>query len=169
MADDIRVTSGGQQRRAMLVSSGGTGSFSDDAAFTPAATSHTAGDCNGVAQEFAMGAVSGSEIMITSASLMIYGATAEVSTWRVYLYNVTPPSTYADDAPWDLLTGDRASYLGYIDLGTAVDIGGTQWVEVNSINKQVKLAGTSLFGYLVNGTTLTPANVAHTVTLHAVG
>jgi hypothetical protein len=44
-----------------------------------------------------------------------------------------------------------------------------QWVEVHGLNKSVKLAGTSLFAYLVNLTTVTPAAVAHTVTLHAVG
>jgi hypothetical protein len=67
-----------------------------------------------------------------------------------------------------LASGDRASYLGYVDLGTAIDLVDTQWVETQGINKQVKLAGTSLFAYLVNLTTLTPAAVAHTVTLHAI-
>ena len=46
----------------------------------------------------------------------------------------------------------------------------TQVCETNNINKPIKLAdnGTSVFGYLVNLTTLTPAAVAHTVTLFAV-
>ncbi len=138
------------------------------ATFTPAATSHTASDANGAAATFALGAVSASNIMINSASLLINSATAEVTSWRLYLYNVTPPSAYADDAAWDIASGDQASFLGYVDLGTALDLGSSQWVEVSGIAKQVKLAGTGLFGYLVNGTTLTPAAVAHTVTLNAV-
>lgn len=143
-------------------------SYSASASFTPAAASHVANDCNGVAGTFALAAPSAGRIMITGATLEIDGATAEVTAWRLYLYNVTPPSATADDGAWDLPSGDRASFLGYVDLGTAVDLGSTQWVEVSNINKQVKLAGTSLFGYLVNLTTLTPAAVAHIVTLHAV-
>jgi hypothetical protein len=82
---------------------------------------------------------------------------------------VTPPSALADDAAFVLAAADRASFLGYVDLGTAVDLVDTQWVETHGINKVVKLASTSLWGYLVNITTLTPAAVAHTVTLHAIG
>lgn len=146
-----------------------TQGFSAGATFTPAASSHVANDVNGGAQQFSTMGVSGSRIMITSATLEIDGATAEATAWRLYLYNITPPSATADDGAWDLPSGDRASFLGYVDLGTAVDLGSTQWVENHGINKQVLLAGVNLFGYLVNLTTLTPANVAHIVTLHAVG
>jgi hypothetical protein len=147
----------------------GTAAYSASATFTPAAASHTAGDVNGAAAEFALVAPSAGRIIITSASLEIDGGTAEATAWTLYLYNVTPPSALADDAAFDLPSGDRASFLGQISLGTAVDLGSTQWVEVHGINKQIKLAGTSVFGYLVNATTLTPAAVAHIVTLHAVG
>ena len=144
-------------------------SYSASATFTPAAASHVANDCNGAAAEIDFNAVSASRVMITSATLEIDGATAEATAWRLELYNVTPPSDTADDGAWDLPSGDRASYLGYVDLGTAVDRGSTQWVETHGINKQIKLAGDSVFAYLVNLTTLTPAAVAHIVTLHAVG
>lgn len=144
--------------------------FSASATFTPAAASHTAGDCNGAAQQFStMGPASG-RVMITSATLEIDSATAEATAWRIYLFNVTPPSAVADDGAYTLPSGDRASYLGYVDLGTAVDLGDTQWVETHGINKQIKLAASGhLFGYLVNLTTVTPANVAHIPTLHTVG
>jgi hypothetical protein len=146
-----------------------TTGLSASATFTPAAASHVANDCNGAAAEIALAATSAGRILITSASLEIDGGTAEATAWRLYLYNVTPPSATADDGAWDLVSGDRASFLGYVDLGTAVDLGSTQWVETHGINKQIKLAGTSVFAYLVNLTTLTPAAVAHIVTLHAVG
>lgn len=149
-------------------SEGNQPAYSASATFTPAANSHVANDCHGAAAELDFNAASASRIMITSASLEIDGATAEATAWRLYLYNVTPPSATADDGAWDLVSGDRASYLGYVDLGTAVDLGSTQWVEWHGINKQIKLAGDSVFGYLVNLTTLTPAAVAHIVTLHAV-
>lgn len=151
-----------------------TAAFSGSATFTPAAASHTAGDCNGVAQSFVLkdsqgGApLAGSTILITSASLEIDGGTAEATAWRLYLYSVTPPSALADDAVFDLPSGDRASYLGYVDLGTAVDLGSTQWTETHGINKQVRLTGSTFFGYLVNIATVTPAAVGHVVSLHAV-
>jgi hypothetical protein len=142
--------------------------FSASATFTPAAASHVAGDVNGAAAEFTAIGPSAGRVMITSAALEIDGGTAEATAWRLHLYSVTPPSALADDAAHDIPSGDRASYLGYVDLGTAVDAGATQWVETHIINKQIKLAGTAVFGYLVNLTTLTPANVAHIVTLHTI-
>lgn len=141
------------------------------ATFTPAATSHAAGDCNGAAQEFALSAPSGGRIMITSATLEIATGTAKATSWSLYLYNVTPPSAIADDAPWAYASGDRASRLARIDLGTAVvEQAGvaTLRVEQDLINKQIKLAGTSVFGYLVNNAVVTEEAVAHIVTLHAV-
>ena len=141
---------------------------SASATFTPAASAHGAADVVGGAQQFALGANSGGRIMITGATLEIDGATAEATAWRLYLYSVTPPSALADDAVFDLPSGDRASFLGYVDLSTAVDLGSTQWVETSQINKQIKLAGTGVFGYLVNLSAVTPAAVAHIVTLHAV-
>jgi hypothetical protein len=143
--------------------------YSASATFTPAASSHTAGDANGAIGTFASIGPSAGRVMITSASLEIDSATAEATAWRLYLFNVTPPSALADLGDFVLAAGDRASFLGYVDLGTAVDLVDTQWVEVHGLNKQIKLAGTSVFAYLVNLTTLTPAAVAHTVTLHTVG
>lgn len=143
--------------------------YTASATFTPAASSHTAGDSVGVAAEFALAAPAGGGIMITGATLEIAGGTVETTAWRVHLFSVTPPSALADDAAFALASGDRASYLGYIDLDQVLDLGDTLYIDMKNINKQVRLAGTSLFGYLVNGTTLTPAAVAHKVTLHAIG
>ena len=144
------------------------GAFSASATFTPAAASHTAGDVNGVVQKFAAMGPAGGRIMITSATFEISGGTAEATAWRLYLHRVSPGSNLADDAVFDVPVGDGHSFLGFVDLGTAVDLGTTQWVETHGINKQLKLSGTDLFGYLVNLTTLTPAAIAHIVTLHTV-
>lgn len=112
---------------------------------------------------------SGADIMITSAAFEI-DASAVISgmaNYRLYLYNITPPSALGDNAPWDLPSGDRASFLGYIDLGTPVDLGSTLYVETNGINKHIKLAGTHLFAYLVTVGAYTPASATvHKITLH---
>jgi hypothetical protein len=147
--------------------------FSASATFTPAAASHVTPDVVGGAQEFVfrnhLGAVpmTGAHLRITGASLLIAGATIETTAWTLHLYNVTPPSALADDTTFDLPSGDRASYLGSVAIPQIVDLGATLYVEATIPNKQIKLSGTSVFGYLVNGTTLTPAAVAHTVTLQA--
>jgi hypothetical protein len=155
----------------------GTNGYVATATFTPAATSHTAGDCNGAAAEFVFlnnnGAPPppGSQLRIIWASLQINGGTIETTAWTVPLYNVTPPSAAADDAAYDLgaggtATADRAAYLGALAIAQVVDLGTTLFIE-GVQTKCIKLSGTSAFGYLVNGTTLTPQAVAHIVTLHA--
>ncbi len=151
-----------------------TNAFSASATFTPAAASHTAGDSVGVAQEFVLkdsrGALPapGSTFSIVNASLRIDGATVETTAWRLHMFSVTPPSALADDAAFLLASGDRSSYLGYIDLAQVVDVGDTLYIEAFNIQKHLTLTGTSIFGYLVNGTTLTPQAVAHTVTIRAI-
>ncbi len=137
--------------------------------FTPAASSHTAGDCVGAAGNFATLGISGSRIMITSATLYIDNTAALATAWRVHLYNVTPSSAIADDAAWDFADADVAQYLGSFDLpSTATDIGTNQWAQADGINKQVKMSGTGLFGYLQNLSTVTTTATAHIVTLNVV-
>lgn len=111
------------------------------------------------------------DVIITSAALQINvtAVVAGMTSYRLYLYNVTPPSALGDNAPFDLPAGDRASYLGYIDLGTPVDLGSTLYVESNGIQKQVKLSSANLYGYLVTAGTWTPAaSTVFVVTLHTV-
>ena len=120
---------------------------------------------------FASMGPSGGEVMITSASLQI-DASALISgesSYRLYLYNVTPPSATGDNGAFDLPSGDRASFLGYVDLGTPVDLGSTLFVQTDNINKQVKLSGTGIFAYLVTNGAYTPTSArVHVVTLHTV-
>lgn len=141
--------------------------YSASAAFTPAATSHTAGDVVGAAAEFVLAAPSASLLRIVSASMLVAGGTNETATWRLHLYSVTPPSATADDAAFDLPSGDRASYLGYFDFAQLVDLGSTLFIEATPA-KHMKLTGTSVFGYLTTLTTVSVAAVARTVTIHTI-
>lgn len=121
-------------------------------------TSKTAG--TSAAIEFTKTGPSGQRIYITSAALEVDLAAVPsgMTSFRLHLYNVTPPSVLVDGAAWDLPAGDRTSYLGYIDLGTPVDVGSTLYVQTDGINKQIKLSGTSLFGYLQTIGGYTPAS-----------
>lgn len=143
----------------------GIPAYSASASFTPAASSHTAGDVVGAAAEFALAAPSGALLNIVGASMLVAGGTNETSTWRLHLFSVTPPSALADDAAFDLPAGDRSTYLGYFDFAQLVDIGATLYIEATP-NKIIRLTGTSVFGYLSNLTTVTTAAIARTVTLH---
>lgn len=164
---DLQVDAAGNLKVSVAPVASATAALSASATFTPAATSHTAGDSNGTAGTFALGARSGSAVRIISANLAINGNAAETTAWRLHMFSVTPPSALADDAAFTLASGDRASYLGYIDFAQTADLGDTQFIETTNIQKQINLAGTGLFGYLVNGTTLTPAAVGHVVTIKA--
>src|SRR3990167_5391140 len=117
-----------------------------------------------------MAPAGGGRIMITSHSLEI-DATAVISgqtSYRLYLYSSPPPSAFADNAAWDLGAADRPMYLGYVDLGTPVDLGSTLYVQAEP-SKDVRLTGSSLFGYLVSNGAYTPASATvHVITLHSV-
>lgn len=135
-------------------------------------TAYAAGDVVGAtaaAISFPSISAAGAEVLITSASLEIdvSSVPSGMSSFRLYLYNVTPPSALADNAAWDLPSGDRASFLGYIDLGTPVDLGSTLFVEITNTGKAIKTSGTGVFGYLVTSGAYTPTSAAiRVITLH---
>lgn len=120
--------------------------------------------------EFASIGPNAGSIRIIGAELRI-DATAAISgetSYRLHLYSVTPPGAYGDNTAWDLPSGDRASYLGYLDLGSPLDLGSTLYVQSEQA-KDIKLAGTSVFAYLVTLGAYTPtASRVFTVKLHAV-
>lgn len=139
-------------------------------------TPYTAGDVVGAAAAaltFPNMGPAGGEIMLTSTTLEVDVAAipSGMTSFTLRLYSATPPSAYADNAVWDLPAGDRASYLGHINLGTPVDLGSTLRVAVDGINKQLKLAAasTSLYGYLISDSGFTPsASTVKLIGLHAV-
>ena len=137
-------------------------------------TAYTAGDVVGGAISFPSMGLVGGHIMLTSVDVRmdIAALPSGMTNLRLYLYTATPPSALADNAVWDLPAGDRTSFIGYIDLGTPVDLGSTLFAQVDAINKQCKLgaAQTALYGYLVTTTEFTPAanSEVYVTTLRAV-
>ena len=148
----------------MAISSG----LKSSADFTPAASSHGARDVVGVAMEFKNIADGpGQRIFINTAELLLKGATAVTTLWELHLYDVTPPSAQADDAVFNLHSGDYASYLGFVPIAQTVDYVDTQYGHTLNVGKQIKTRGTSVWGVLVNVSAITTQAVAHTVTLHS--
>lgn len=136
-------------------------------------TAYTANDVvGGVIQFQNIAWAEGGEVIITSTALEldIAAIPSGMTSFNLYLYNVTPPSALADNAPFDIPAGDRAAFIGKIALGTPVDEGSTLFVGADQINKQVSVpAGASLFGYLVTAGGFTPAanSEVYGVTMHS--
>lgn len=137
-------------------------------------TAYTAGDVVGGAITFSsIGPTGGGHVMISGVDLRIDIAAipAGMTTFRLHLYNVTPPSAIADNSAWDLPSGDRSAYLGYIDVGTPADLGSTCFVQTDNLNKKLLLASANVYGYLVTTAGYTPAanSEVYTPRLQAVG
>ncbi len=111
------------------------------------------------AWQFASMGPSGGLIRLTGATLRIDAAAiiSGETSYLLHLYNVTPPSATGDNGAFNgLASGDRASYLGFINLGAPAALGSTLWIETGGILKPIQLAGTDLFGYLVTVGAHTP-------------
>jgi hypothetical protein len=121
------------------------------------ATAYTAGDVVGGAFQFA-GLPNAAGLLITSADLGIDVAAipAGMTSFRYHLYNKTPASAIADNAAWDLPSGDRANYLGYIDVGSPADLGSTLYCRVDQVNMST-VTGDGIWGYMVTNGGFTPA------------
>jgi hypothetical protein len=147
-------------------------------------TAYTAGDVVGEAdsgtpanagsaiKEFASIGPSAGTIIITGADLRIdvNAVPAGMTSFRLYLYDVSP-TAILDNAAWDFVSGDRGKLLGYVDLGSPVDVGSTLYVQATGINLQVKLASgsTSLYGELVTNGGYTPASgTVHVIRLRSI-
>lgn len=143
--------------------------FSPTVNVTPAAAGYGAGDIlQGALTLASAGPTAGGKLVILGARLLIpiTAVPSAMTTFFLHLYSVTPPSALADNAVWDLPSGDRASYLGSVALGNPVDVGSTLYVETTGINKPITVAsGGSLFGYLVTTGAYTATAVPYVVTL----
>lgn len=83
---------------------------------------------------------------------------AGMTSFRLHLFSQSPSSDLADNEAWALSAADLAVYLGYVDLGTPVDVGPVLVVQASSIDRVVIPRSTELFGYLVTTAGYTPAD-----------
>ena len=134
-------------------------------------TTYTAGDVvGGVLTITNVGPING-QVFLTSARLLenISAVPSGQTSFRLHLYSSSPASAIADNSPHTLGSGDRAAYLGYVDLGTPALVGtgtGSPYTQVDQVNKQIEMpAGTSIFGYLVTAGALVPAANSETYSL----
>ena len=129
------------------------------------------GDGSTTSAAFSFPGFSSGEWLITGVDFYRGSSALESGegSYSLHLYSAAPGIVLVDNAAWDLPSGDRAKYLGRIDLGTPVDLGGTVRVDVTGINKQITLPGTTLLGFLVTNAAYTPQSGSSLfVNLHAV-
>lgn len=125
----------------------GGGTACMDFSFTPAPVSGSCIEIRGITFERDVAALAAGE-----------------TSYTLHFYNVTAPSALADEATFDLPSGDRAAYLGSVLLGTPVDYGATLFFQLDGVGKMLKLSGTHLFAYLVT----TGSYPASSATVHKV-
>lgn len=129
-------------------------------------TPYLAGDVVGGVLTFPNMGPAGGSILLNGVTLRLDIALlpAGMSSFRLYLYSATPPSALADNAPWvshsaGVVTADRALLVSYVDLSMPLLLGGTGFVQVDGLSKQLQLGDgeTALYGYLVTTGGYTPA------------
>lgn len=135
-------------------------------------TAYTAGDVVGDTGGSAILTLSsvgpsGGFVLIQSISLVFSDSTVPsgMGAFRIHLYSATP-TAIADNAAFDLVSGERANYMGYIDMPTPQDFGSTLYTQADYPGRLVKLAAasTSLFAEIETRGAYTPVS-ASTVTL----
>jgi hypothetical protein len=135
-------------------------------------TAYTAGDVVGDTGGSAIitltsAGPSGGFVLIQSMSLVFSDSTVPsgMGAFRVHLYSASP-TAIADNAAFDLVSGERANYMGFVDLAAPQDLGSTIYTQVDYPGRLVKLAAasTSLFAEIETRGAYTPVS-ASTVTL----
>jgi hypothetical protein len=104
---------------------------------------------------------SGGYVIVQSVRLMI-GSTSVPSgmgSFRLHFYTASP-TAIADNAVFDLVSGEVANYAGFVDLNTPQDFGSTLFTQTDYCGTAIKLAtsSTSLFCELETKGAYTPAS-----------
>ena len=159
-----------------IISDGGSTLTVDGKAYRTAATitrpsnttAYTAGDVVGdtggsaIISLTAAGPTAGC-VIIQSVSLIFSDITVPsgMGAFRVHLYSASP-TAIADNAAFDLVSGDRASYLGFVDLAAPQDLGSTIYTQVDYPGRLVKLAAasTTLFAEIETRNAYTPVSAS---------
>lgn len=134
-------------------------------------TAYTAGDVvAGLFKLTDIASQEGAEILLTSVGLRldISAVPSGMSSFRMHLFN-DAPTAISDNSAFDVASGDRSKYLGYITIDTPVDAGATCQGQNNTANKHVKLAAgkRDLWAYLETTAGYTPAGNSENYALEA--
>jgi hypothetical protein len=106
-------------------------------------------------------------VLVQSVSLVFSDSVVPsgMGAFRIHMYSASP-TAIADNAAFDLVSGDRAIYMGYIDLPAPLDFGSTIYTQTDYPGRLIKLAAasTTLFAEIETRGAYTPVS-ASTVSL----
>jgi len=100
----------------------------------------------------------GGTIVLLYASLMINVGSGGPSQTRLHLYS-SAPTAIADNAAYNLSSGDRGKYLGYVTLPAPIDLGDTMFAEDDFLRKTITATSSSVFAIAETISVFTPAAV----------
>lgn len=106
-------------------------------------------------------------IIGVSLQLSIAAVPSGMSNYRLHLYNAEP-TAIADNAAFNLPSGDRAKYLGYISIPVPEDLGDTIRVQNDDLAKFLKVTDSAgaIYGVIETRGAYTPAaQTVYTVTI----
>ena len=102
-------------------------------------------------------------VIIQSISLVFSDSTVPsgMGAFRVHLYSASP-TAIADNAAFDLTSGERDTYMGFIDLPTPADLGSSLYTQTDYPGRLIKLAAasTTLFVELETRGAYTPVSAS---------
>jgi hypothetical protein len=98
----------------------------------------------------------GGTIVLLYASMRIDAGSSTQGQTRLHLYS-SAPAGIADNAAFNLPSGDRDKYLGYITLSAPVDLGDTMFTEDDFLRKTITATSSSVFAIAETTAAFTPA------------
>lgn len=106
---------------------------------------------------------SGGFVLIQSVSLVFSDSVVPsgMGAFRLHIYSESP-TAIADNAAFNLLSGDRDKYMGYVDLPTPLDFGSSLFTQADYSGRLIKLASasTTIYGELETRATYTPVSAS---------
>jgi hypothetical protein len=131
-------------------------------------TAYTAGDVVGDTGGSAIISLtsvgpSGGFVLVQSISLVFSDSVVPsgMGAFRLHLYSASP-TAIADNAAFDLVSGERDTYMGFIDLPTPQDLGSTIYTQTDYPGRLIKLAAasTTLFVEIETRNAYTPVSAS---------
>jgi hypothetical protein len=109
--------------------------------------------------EFTNFGVIGQKIIILKAILQIHlnAVPSGMGGFTFHLFN-SAPTAITDNSAYNLISADRTKSMGYIDFDVPKDKGDTLITQVENLNAEVIMTGTSLFGVLETLGAYTPTS-----------
>lgn len=131
-------------------------------------TAYTAGDVIGDTGGSAIinltsAGPNGGYVIIQSVSLVFSDSAVPsgMSGFRLHLYSASP-TAIADNTVFDLVSDERAAYMGFVDLPTPADFGSSLYTQTDYSGRLIQLAAASstLFAELETRGAYTPVSAS---------